>query len=84
MMYANDTPFRIKRRAQAQEDYGIAISQAIVLAEGGPLDGSSPGDITKWMAVPWQSDTSSCLSAYPPTVVSICRPSGRPVSPMTF
>ena len=34
------------------------------MSAGGPLDGSSPGDITRWMAVPWQSDTSSCLSAY--------------------
>ena len=59
-----DKPFRIKRRKKAKEDYGVAISYDIVLAVGGPLDGSSPGDITKWMAVPWQSDTSSCLSAY--------------------
>ena len=32
----------------------------------GPLDGSGPGDLTKWMAVPWQTDTSSCLSGYKP------------------
>lgn len=64
IMYQTDKPFRIKRRNNEQEDFGIAISQAVVLSQGGPLDGSSPGDITKWMAVPWQSDTSSCLSAY--------------------
>jgi len=64
IMYKSDRPFRIKRRTNEQEDFGVAISQEIVLAKGGPLDGSSPGDITKWMAVPWQSDTSSCLSAY--------------------
>jgi len=64
IVYRDDTPFRIKRRQNAQEDFGIAISPEIALAKGGPLDGSSPGDITKWMAVPWQSDTSSCLSAY--------------------
>ena len=64
IMYKDDMPFRIKRRSKAQEDYGIAISNSIVLEEDGPLDGSSPGDLTKWMAVPWQSDTSSCLSSY--------------------
>ncbi|MEM8908942.1 MAG: LodA/GoxA family CTQ-dependent oxidase [Bacteroidota bacterium] len=57
-------PFRIKRRNNAQEDFGIALNPAIALGEGGPLDGSTPGDLTKWMATPWQSDTSSCLSAY--------------------
>ena len=64
MMYKDDVPFRIKRRSRAKEDYGIAISNSIVMEEDGPLDGSSPGDLTKWMAVPWQSDTSSCLSSY--------------------
>jgi hypothetical protein len=64
IMYEKSSPFRIKRRANEQEDFGIAIDYKIALGKGGPLDGSSPGDITKWMAVPWQSDTSSCLSAY--------------------
>ncbi|MEM9822434.1 MAG: LodA/GoxA family CTQ-dependent oxidase, partial [Bacteroidota bacterium] len=62
MMY--DAPFRIKRRAKAKEDFGPTLSPDVALAPKGPLDGSSPGDITKWMATPWQSDTSSCLSAY--------------------
>jgi len=64
IMYNKKEPFRIKRRKRAKEDFGVAISPKIVLSKGGPLDGSSPGDLTKWMAVPWQSDTSSCLSAY--------------------
>jgi hypothetical protein len=32
----------------------------------GPLFGQSPGSITRWMAVPWQTDTSSCRSGYTP------------------
>jgi hypothetical protein len=63
MMFSK-TPFRIKRRKKAKEDFGVALSPDIALAKGGPLDGSTAGDLTKWMAVPWQSDTSSCLSAY--------------------
>ena len=32
----------------------------------GPLYGQLPGSITRWMAVPWQTDTSSCRSGYTP------------------
>jgi len=27
---------------------------------------NGPGDLTRWMAVPWQTDTSSCRSGYTP------------------
>lgn len=64
IMYSGDDPFRIKRRKTPKEDFGYAISNSVIHEPNGPLDGSSPGDLTKWMAVPWQSDTSSCLSAY--------------------
>lgn len=66
IMYESDKKhlYRIKRRAKAKEYYGDTLDYKTALGEGGPLDGSTPGDITKWMAVPWQTDTSSCLSAY--------------------
>lgn len=57
-------PFRIKRRLDDPLTFGPVLNSQIALAPGGPLDGSGPGDITKWMAVPWQTDTSSCLSGY--------------------
>lgn len=62
MMYAE--PMRLKRRADAPLNWGPKLNSTIALAPGGPLDGSGPGDLTKWMAVPWQTDTSSCLSGY--------------------
>lgn len=62
LMYGE--PFRIKRRAAAEPDWGPQLISSTALAAGGPLDGSTPGDITRWMAVPWQTDTSSCLSGY--------------------
>jgi len=40
------------------------MTSDIALAEDGPLSASGPGDITRWMAIPWQTDTSSCLSRY--------------------
>jgi hypothetical protein len=30
----------------------------------GPLGKQVPGGITRWMAVPWQTDTASCRSGY--------------------
>jgi hypothetical protein len=38
-----------------------------VTIPNGPLYGQLPGGITRWMAVPWQTDTSSCRSGYVPT-----------------
>ena len=64
IIFDDKDPWRIKRRKNVKDDFGVALDSSIALGEGGPLDGSSPGDITRWMAVPWQSDTSSCLSAY--------------------
>jgi hypothetical protein len=29
-----------------------------------PLGSQGPGGLTRWMAVPWQTDTASCLSGY--------------------
>ena len=37
-----------------------------VTIPNGPLYGQAPGSITRWMAVPWQTDTASCRSGYTP------------------
>lgn len=34
---------------------------------GGTMFGQMAGGITRWMAVPWQTDTSSCRSGYTPS-----------------
>ncbi|MBI1323542.1 hypothetical protein GC170_10200 [bacterium] len=57
-------PFRIARRTSPEPDFGPVLTQSIALSSNGPLAGSGPGDLTRWMAVPWQTDTSSCLYAY--------------------
>lgn len=59
-----EKPFRLKLRKGPPKDYGPEMTSAIVLSKGGPLDGSGPGDVSRWMAVPWQTDTSSCLYGY--------------------
>src|SRR5208282_4676978 len=60
--------FRIRMRpARVPEpDFGDFLTAATAVAQGGPLAASGPGDITRWMAVPWQADTASCLSGYDP------------------
>ena len=62
LLYA--APFRLRRQAKPEPDWGPQMTSAIALAEDGPLHASGPGDLTRWMAVPWQTDTSSCLSRY--------------------
>lgn len=62
MLYS--APNRIKRRRGPEPDWGEQLTSSMALRKGGVLDGAGPGDITRWMACPWQADTSSCLSAY--------------------
>ena len=53
-------PFRLKLRSAEAPQTAEILSLDEVLAPGGPLDGSRAGDLTKWMAVPWQTDTYAC------------------------
>jgi len=59
-------PFRIRQRPAGEDepDYGDTLTQDIVLKQHGPLYAQSPGDLTKWMALPWQGDTAFCRSGY--------------------
>jgi len=61
-------PFRI---AHAPDDwiepaYGIVMNpgEMLGLLPFGPLGPQVPGGITRWMALPWQTDTASCRSGY--------------------
>lgn len=59
-------PFRILHRpeGQGEPDYGPQLSAERALGADGPLHAQGPGDLTRWMAVPWQADTASCRSGY--------------------
>jgi hypothetical protein len=59
-----DAPFRLRRRTAPEPDWGPKMTSEIALGADGPLRASAPGALTRWMAVPWQTDTSSCLSRY--------------------
>ncbi|MBL1101524.1 LodA/GoxA family CTQ-dependent oxidase [Streptomyces sp. 205] len=59
-------PFRVRRRepGRPEQRYGSVLTPKIALAVDGPLYGQSPGDLTRWMATPWHTDTASCRSGY--------------------
>lgn len=61
-----DKPFRIRRRpvGQPEPNYGDTLDQQTALRPGGPLYAQGPGDLTRWMALPWQGDTAFCRSGY--------------------
>lgn len=58
--------FRINERPhnQTEPDWGDDLNQRVIFQPNGPLSGQGPGDLTKWMAVPWQGDTVGCRSGY--------------------
>ena len=59
-------PFRIRHRAigSSEPPPAKSLTPQAALAVDGPLYGQSPGSLSRWMAVPWQADTSSCRSGY--------------------
>jgi hypothetical protein len=60
-------PFRIAHAAPGwiEPEYGPALGAEIIQLPNGPLlGGQLPGSFSRWMAVPWQTDTASCRSGY--------------------
>jgi L-Lysine epsilon oxidase N-terminal/L-lysine epsilon oxidase C-terminal domain len=81
-----EAPYRIRMRGAGgpDPDYGAQLTQEIILSADGPLHAQGPGDLTRWMALPWQMDTLGCRSGYfksldPPTFLR----SGRHAYPTT-
>jgi len=59
-------PFRIAHAAKGwvEPSYGAELTSDTLSLPNGPLAGQLPGGITRWMAIPWQTDTASCRSGY--------------------
>lgn len=48
-------------------NFGPYLTPQVAIAQGGPVNsGQIAGGITRWMAVPWQTDTASCRDGYNP------------------
>ncbi|OON71930.1 LodA/GoxA family CTQ-dependent oxidase [Streptomyces tsukubensis] len=62
-------PFRVLHRpeGETEPDYGAELTPEKALAADGPLHAQGPGGLTRWMAIPWQTDTASCRSGYEST-----------------
>jgi hypothetical protein len=56
-------PFRLAHRPSGwiEPDYGGVLTPDNI---AGPCAAQIAGGITRWMAVPWQTDTASCRSGY--------------------
>jgi hypothetical protein len=60
-------PFRIRRASvPTATDYGKELTPIKALLPNGPLHAQGPGDLTRWMGLPWQADTAFCQSGYSP------------------
>jgi hypothetical protein len=59
-------PFRLRHRPAGapDPDYGPVLTQEQVLASDGPLWAQGPGDLSRWMGLPWQEDTAYCRGGY--------------------
>lgn len=56
-------PFRLAHQPAGwvEPDYGAVLTPDNI---GGPCSAQIAGGVTRWMAVPWQTDTASCRSGY--------------------
>ena len=63
-------PGRLRVRADVVDptDHGEQLTPEAALAPGGPLDGSTPGSLTRWLGTPWHTDAASCRSGYQPAI----------------
>ena len=62
-------PFRLKHAPKMPKTdynyYGSTLDRSVLGMSSGPLlGGQVAGGITRWMAVPWQTDTASCWDGY--------------------
>ncbi|MDH7447801.1 LodA/GoxA family CTQ-dependent oxidase [Aquimarina sp. 2201CG14-23] len=62
-------PFRLKHAPKEPKTdynyYGSTMDTGVLGMSAGPLlGGQVAGGVTRWMAVPWQTDTASCRDGY--------------------
>ena len=65
-MYMEPYRWRHRPDSDPEPDFGSTLTPQEALSFNGPLYAQFPGSITRWMAIPWQTDTASCRSGYDP------------------
>ncbi|BCD96575.1 LodA/GoxA family CTQ-dependent oxidase [Marinagarivorans cellulosilyticus] len=63
-MYSEPYRWRHREKTNPEPHFGSTLTPQDALSYNGPLWAQSPGSITRWMAIPWQTDTASCRSGY--------------------
>jgi hypothetical protein len=61
--------FRIDhaKHSWIEPQFGAELTPDTLSLQDGPLFKQLPGGLTRWMALPWQTDTASCRSGYQKT-----------------
>ena len=59
-------PFRLALRSLTPDlnNWGAELTASTALSANGPLNGCTPGDVTRWLGIPWHADGASCRSGY--------------------
>lgn len=63
-MYMGPFRFAHAPKGWVAPSIGEVLSSDWITIPDGPFSGQQAGGITRWMAVPWQTDTASCRSGY--------------------
>jgi hypothetical protein len=66
-LYSEAFRLRVRPEGVPERDYGDVLTPAVAVGENGPFYWSAPGDLTRWMAIPWQTDTAGCRAGYTPS-----------------
>jgi hypothetical protein len=70
-MWSSPGRLRVRSTTVDLADEGDELTPARAMAADGPLAGSGPGDLTRWMSTPWHSDAASCRSGYEPEISTV-------------
>jgi hypothetical protein len=70
-MWSHPRRLRLRSTTVERLDEGDELTPERTMATDGPLAGSGPGDLTRWMSTPWHSDAASCRSGREPDISTV-------------
>lgn len=70
-LWTDDLRFAATTNVPNLGPFGETLTPAVATSPDGPLSVLGPGDIVKWMGVPWQADSASCRFGYQKTVSTV-------------
>ncbi len=70
-MWSGACRLRLRSTTVEHVDDGDELTPERTMAADGPLAGSGPGDLTRWLSTPWHSDAASCRSGYEPEISTV-------------